>query len=166
MKKDSKAEDVTPQSGVFVGGVPAENIPGALIDLSGPVADATTETLLASGVAAEVVDVKRTPRNQDHCIVVRPDFDAQRAYCSIDRGSHQVEEPFRVNGKITEEEQAAAGEDQAALLTAFAKRIADVVTTEALQRDIEVARVPNSQAGQATAAALREAGFTVVEFAE
>jgi hypothetical protein len=140
--------------------------PGAETTVGVDLARGSDQTVETTFVAGEIVDVRRIPRNPDHCIVVRPDFGAQRAYCSIDRGSHQVEEPFRVNGKITEEEQAAAGEDQTALLTTFAKKIADVVTTEALQRDIEVARVPNSEAGQATAAALREAGFTVVEFAE
>lgn len=97
------------------------------------------------------------PKNPDRCIVVKTVADRERAYCTVDHGS-RVEEEFRVNGKTPE-----GAEDQ---LKAFAHTIALHVAQEARQRDIEVVRVSNADAGRATAAALREAGFHVIEFAD
>jgi hypothetical protein len=91
------------------------------------------------------------------CLVVRPSFERQRAFCTVDEGTY-VREEFRVNGLVPE------GADNP--LTAFAAVIAIHVAQEASDRDLEVVRLPNSEAGRAVATALREAGFHVIEFAE
>jgi hypothetical protein len=132
------------------------------VDLAGSGTDQAVETTFAGG---EIVDMKRTPRNPEKCIVVRPDLEKERAYCTVDEGSHQIGEPFRVNGRFTDEDRTGNPSSEA-LLTIFATRIAGVIATEAQQRDIDVVRVPNSETGKATAVSLRAAGFVVIEFGE
>lgn len=98
------------------------------------------------------------PKNPNRCIVVRTVQSRERAYCQEEHGSFLVGDPFRVNGRVPE--------GAADLLAAFASTIALHVAQEARQRDIDVVRVSNADAGVAVAAALRESGFFVIEFAE
>lgn len=137
------------------------------------VAEVAPEDSAPSGATSELAATLDLPpqasaaeADPEVCLVVRPVFETERAFCSVDRGSHQIEDPFRVNGRFEEGEREAAAGDSAALLVIFAKRIAGVITAEAKQRGISIVRVRNNEAGAATAAALREAGFRVIEFGE
>ena len=122
--------------------------------------DATPADIVGSEVPSVLAS------DPSRCIVVRIAPERERAFCSVDEGSREVEPPFRVNGRITEEEKVAHAGDEAAILGVIARRIARVIADEARQRNISVVRVANSEAGRLTAQALRDDGFRVVEFAE